>query len=74
MRHPLLLPSGVKRKLTAMTTDRPYRMALPVGTAVAELRGQAGRQFDPAVVERADHRGSRAGARRSGLTVRLADA
>ena len=35
----------------AMTTDRPYRMALPVETAVAELRDQAGRQFDPAVVD-----------------------
>ena len=34
----------------AMTTDRPYRKALPVETAVAELRAQAGRQFDPAVV------------------------
>jgi HD-GYP domain-containing protein (c-di-GMP phosphodiesterase class II) len=35
----------------AMTTDRPYRKALPIKTAIAELRGQAGRQFDPAVVE-----------------------
>jgi putative nucleotidyltransferase with HDIG domain len=35
----------------AMTTDRPYRKALPVETAIAELRAQAGRQFDPAVVE-----------------------
>jgi len=35
----------------AMTTDRPYRKALPVETAVAELRAQAGRQFDPAVVD-----------------------
>jgi putative nucleotidyltransferase with HDIG domain len=35
----------------AMTTDRPYRKALPVETAVAELRAQAGGQFDPAVVD-----------------------
>jgi putative nucleotidyltransferase with HDIG domain len=35
----------------AMTTDRPYRKALPFETAVAELRDQAGRQFDPAVVD-----------------------
>jgi putative nucleotidyltransferase with HDIG domain len=35
----------------AMTTDRPYRRALPVQTAVAELRAQAGAQFDPVVVE-----------------------
>ena len=36
---------------SAMTTDRPYRRALPVETAVAELRAQAGRQFDPTVVD-----------------------
>jgi putative nucleotidyltransferase with HDIG domain len=35
----------------AMTTDRPYRKALPVETAIAELRAQSGAQFDPAVVE-----------------------
>ena len=35
----------------AMTTDRPYRAALPVSDAVAELRAEAGKQFDPAVVE-----------------------
>jgi putative nucleotidyltransferase with HDIG domain len=34
----------------AMTTDRPYRAALPVSDAVAELRAEAGKQFDPAVV------------------------
>ncbi len=35
----------------AITTDRPFRRALPVTTAVAELRAQAGRQFDAAVVD-----------------------
>jgi hypothetical protein len=35
----------------AMTTDRPYREAMPVDTAVAELRAGAGTQFDPRVVE-----------------------
>lgn len=35
----------------AMTTDRPYRKALPVHAALAELHAQAGRQFDPIVVE-----------------------
>ena len=34
----------------AMTTDRPYRAALPVDAALAELRANAGTQFDPAVV------------------------
>ncbi len=34
----------------AMTTDRPYRAALPVAEAIAELRANAGTQFDPAVV------------------------
>ncbi len=35
----------------AMTTTRPYRKALPVATAAAELVRCAGTQFDPAVVE-----------------------
>ncbi len=35
----------------AMTTDRPYRRALPVEQAVAELRRCAGSQFDPHLVE-----------------------
>jgi putative nucleotidyltransferase with HDIG domain len=34
----------------AMTTDRPYRRALPLETAIAELESQAGAQFDPTVV------------------------
>ncbi len=34
----------------AMTSDRPYRKALPAEAAVAELRRQAGSQFDPALV------------------------
>jgi HD-GYP domain-containing protein (c-di-GMP phosphodiesterase class II) len=35
----------------AMTTDRSYRKALTPGVAVAELRANAGTQFDPKVVE-----------------------
>lgn len=35
----------------AMVTDRPYRKGLPRQTAVAELKKEAGRQFDPEVVE-----------------------
>jgi hypothetical protein len=35
----------------AMTTDRPYRKALPLAEAIGELRNEAGKQFDPAVVE-----------------------
>jgi putative nucleotidyltransferase with HDIG domain len=35
----------------AMTTDRPYRKALPVEAAVGELRRHSGTQFAPAVVE-----------------------
>jgi diguanylate cyclase (GGDEF)-like protein len=34
----------------AMTSDRPYRAALPVQDALDELNRCAGRQFDPAVV------------------------
>jgi response regulator RpfG family c-di-GMP phosphodiesterase len=35
----------------AMTTDRPYRRALPKDSAVVEIRKNAGSQFDPEVVE-----------------------
>lgn len=35
----------------AMVTDRPYREGLPRETAIAELQKEAGRQFDPRVVE-----------------------
>ena len=34
---------------SAMTTDRSYRAALPVGTALEELAACAGAQFDPRV-------------------------
>lgn len=34
----------------AMTSDRSYRRALPLEVAVEELKKNAGRQFDPAVV------------------------
>ena len=37
--------------LSAMVTNRPYRRALPVDEAIAELRASSGRQFDPRVVE-----------------------
>lgn len=36
---------------SAMTTDRPYRAALPEDEALYELQRCAGSQFDPAVVE-----------------------
>jgi diguanylate cyclase (GGDEF)-like protein len=35
----------------AMTSDRPYQLAIPRSQALAELRRCAGTQFDPAVVE-----------------------
>jgi putative nucleotidyltransferase with HDIG domain len=35
----------------AMTTDRPYRAAMPLPEAVAELRRCSGTQFDPDVVD-----------------------
>ncbi len=34
----------------AMTTDRPYRAALPIEGAITELEANAGTQFDPRVV------------------------
>jgi len=36
--------------LDAMTSDRPYRTALPFGAAIAELQGKAGSMFDPEIV------------------------
>ena len=35
----------------AMTSDRPYRKALSTDTAFRILREQAGKQFDPMVVD-----------------------
>jgi HD-GYP domain-containing protein (c-di-GMP phosphodiesterase class II) len=35
----------------AMTEGRPYRGAISAAEAVAEIRGQAGKQFDPRVVQ-----------------------
>ncbi len=35
----------------AMTSDRPYRKALPIDVVVAELHKYSGTQFDPVVVE-----------------------
>jgi len=37
--------------LDAMTTDRPYRQALPLERVVEEFRKYAGRQFDPQLVD-----------------------
>jgi response regulator RpfG family c-di-GMP phosphodiesterase len=37
--------------LDAMTSDRPYRAALPFGAATAELQNKAGSMFDPEIVE-----------------------
>jgi len=34
----------------AMTSNRPYRKALPLATALEEIRIESGRQFDPQVV------------------------
>lgn len=42
---------SVADTLDAMTSDRPYRKALPFSAAHEEIARQSGRQFDPKVVE-----------------------
>jgi diguanylate cyclase (GGDEF)-like protein len=42
---------AVADTLDAMTSNRPYRDAFPWETAVHEIVGQSGRQFDPDVVD-----------------------
>jgi response regulator RpfG family c-di-GMP phosphodiesterase len=42
---------AVADALDAMTSNRPYRRALPWRAAHTEVVGQAGRQFDPEIVE-----------------------
>jgi HD-GYP domain-containing protein (c-di-GMP phosphodiesterase class II) len=37
-----------------MTSDRPYRPAMPLAKALDEVRGQVGRQFCPTVVAALD--------------------
>jgi len=36
----------------ALTSERPYKQAWPVHEAMAHIQGEAGRHFDPALVER----------------------
>jgi ribonuclease P protein subunit RPR2 len=42
---------AVADALDAMTSDRPYRRAMSWAAAGRELEQQAGRQFDPSVVD-----------------------
>jgi cyclic di-GMP phosphodiesterase len=42
---------AVADTLDAMTSDRPYRRALPFSKAHEEIKSEAGRQFDPTVVK-----------------------
>ncbi len=52
-REEILLPArvfAVVDAFDAMTSDRPYRAALPLDQAAAELAKMAGTQFDPEVV------------------------
>jgi len=44
---------AVAASYVAMTASRPYRKALPSADAIAELRANAGSQFDPRIVEAA---------------------
>jgi putative nucleotidyltransferase with HDIG domain len=42
---------SVADALDAITTDRPYRKAADLATALAEIKRHAGSEFDPAVVD-----------------------
>ena len=42
---------AVADTLDAMTSDRPYRRALPWAVALEEIRRESGQQFDPRVVK-----------------------
>ncbi|MGH9469124.1 MAG: HD domain-containing phosphohydrolase, partial [Terriglobia bacterium] len=42
---------AVADALDAITSDRPYRKSRPFAAALEEIKNQAGRQFDPAVVK-----------------------
>jgi len=42
---------AVADALDAMTSDRPYRQAMPWAAAAREIEGQSGGQFDPALVQ-----------------------
>jgi diguanylate cyclase (GGDEF)-like protein len=50
---------AVADALDAMTSDRPYRDALPWEAAYEELEAESGKQFDPTVVEAAQEREAR---------------
>ena len=49
--HPLALILTVADVVEAMVSNRPYRKALPVETALAEIEALKGMHFDPWVVE-----------------------
>jgi len=49
---------AVADALDAMTSDRPYRRALPWTSATGEIEAQSGKQFDPDVVAIFRSRGS----------------
>ena len=42
---------AVADALDAMTSDRPYRKAMPFSSAMEIIEGESGRQFDGKVVE-----------------------
>ena len=48
--HLYSLIAAAADSFDAMTTNRPYRKALPLDEALTRLRAEAGKQFDPDVV------------------------
>ncbi|MCD0178077.1 HD domain-containing protein, partial [Deinococcus sp. 14RED07] len=47
--------AAVADVLDALTSERPYKRAWMLPDALTEIHAQAGKQFDPQVVETLDH-------------------
>ena len=47
----MLFAAGFGTRMGALTADRPYRAAMPMGQALDIMRGEVGQAVDPCVFE-----------------------